>query len=196
MATPTLCPPRLIVGLGNPGNDYAATRHNIGFRFLDALAQKMKLVLQPQSRFNAKIASANGVWLMQPMTFMNASGQAVAALANFYKLAPAEILIIHDELDLQPGALRIKQGGSNGGHNGLKSIEQQLGSHDFWRIRLGVGHPRSLGLPNSVVDFVLHPARAEDETLSDHAMQEALNASPDWMAGNYAAAQRRLHSLP
>ncbi len=115
-------PPRLIVGLGNPGPEYATTRHNVGFWFVDHLADKLKATLAPQAKFFGKAARAGDTWLLEPTTFMNRSGQSVAALANFYKIDPAEILVIHDELDLPPGGIRLKQGGGNGGHNGLKDI--------------------------------------------------------------------------
>ena len=133
--------PRLIVGLGNPGADYADTRHNVGFWYVDRLAAQLKTALAPQAKFFGLAARAGEHWLLQPTTFMNRSGQAVAALANFYKISPAEILVIHDELDLPPGGIRLKQGGGNGGHNGLKDIQAKLGSADFWRLRLGIGHP-------------------------------------------------------
>ena len=155
-------PPRLIVGLGNPGQEYAATRHNVGFWFVDQLAEKLKTPLAPQAKFFGRAARSGELWLLQPTTFMNRSGQAVAALANFYKISPAEILVIHDELDLPPGGIRLKQGGGNGGHNGLKDIQARLGTPDFWRLRLGIGHPRTLNLAQQVVDFVLHPPRKEE----------------------------------
>ena len=121
-------PPRLIVGLGNPGQEYAATRHNVGFWFVDQLADKLKTSLSLQPKFFGKAARSGELWLLQPTTFMNRSGQAVAALANFYKIPAAEILVIHDELDLPPGGIRLKQGGGNGGHNGLKDIQAKLGT--------------------------------------------------------------------
>ena len=154
--------PRLIVGLGNPGPEYEATRHNVGFWFVDRLADTLKVSLAPQAKFYGKAARAGDLWLLQPSTFMNRSGQAVAALANFYKISPAEILVIHDELDLPPGGIRLKQGGGNGGHNGLKDIQAKLGTPDFWRLRLGIGHPRTLGLSQQVADFVLHQPRKEE----------------------------------
>ena len=131
-------PPRLIVGLGNPGPEYEATRHNVGFWFVDQLADRLKIALAPQAKFFGKAARTGETWLLQPATFMNRSGQAVAALANFYKIPPDEILVIHDELDLLPGQMKLKQGGSAAGHNGLKDIQAQLGTGDFWRLRLGI----------------------------------------------------------
>ena len=151
--------PRLIVGLGNPGPEYEATRHNVGFWFVDHLADKLKIVLAPQGKFHGKAGRDGELWLLQPTTFMNRSGQAVAALANFYKITPAEVLVIHDDLDLPPGGIRLKQGGGNGGHNGLKDIQARLGTPDFWRLRIGIGHPRTLGLSQQVADFVLQCIR-------------------------------------
>ena len=151
-------PIRLIVGLGNPGPEYERTRHNAGFRFLDALADKNGGTFRNEPKFKGEIARARiageEVWLLKPLTFMNSSGESVSAVANYYKIKPEEILVVHDEMDLLPGCMRIKQGGGNAGHNGLKSITQQLGTPNFWRLRLGIGHPRTLGLAQQVFDFV------------------------------------------
>ena len=185
--------PRLIVGLGNPGADYADTRHNVGFWYVDRLAAQLKTALAPQAKFFGLAARAGEHWLLQPTTFMNRSGQAVAALANFYKISPAEILVIHDELDLPPGGIRLKQGGGNGGHNGLKDIQAKLGSADFWRLRLGIGHPRTLNLAQQVVDFVLHPPRKEEMPDIEHALARCLLAWPKLAAGDFAGAQQQLH---
>ncbi|MDE2583925.1 MAG: aminoacyl-tRNA hydrolase [Betaproteobacteria bacterium] len=186
-------PPRLIVGLGNPGAEYEDTRHNAGFWFVDQLARDLKTHLAPQKNFFGLVAKAGDVWLLQPTTFMNRSGQAVAALARFYKIAPAEVLVVHDELDLLPGAIRLKQGGGNGGHNGLKDIQAQLGTPDFWRLRLGIGHPRSLNLKQEVVDFVLHRPRHEEQQEIDRAIERCLLAWPRIAAGDFAGAQQQLH---
>ncbi len=185
--------PRLIVGLGNPGAEYEDTRHNAGFWFVDRLARDLKVSLAPQSKFLGLVARAGEVWLLQPTTFMNRSGHAVAALARFYKIAPEEILVVHDELDLLPGAIRLKQGGGNGGHNGLKDIQAQLGTPNFWRLRLGIGHPRSLKLQQEVVDFVLHRPRAEEQQEIDAAIHRCLLAWPRLATGDFAAAQQQLH---
>ncbi len=185
--------PRLVVGLGNPGPEYEATRHNVGFWFVDRLAEQLRVSLAPQAKFFGKAARAGELWLLQPTTFMNRSGQAVAALANFYKISPAEILVIHDELDLPPGGIRLKQGGGNGGHNGLKDIQARLGTPDFWRLRLGIGHPRTLNLAQQVVDFVLHPPRKEEAPDIEHALQRSLLAWPRIAAGDYPGAQQQLH---
>lgn len=185
--------PRLVVGLGNPGPEYEATRHNVGFWFVDRLAESLRVSLAPQAKFFGKAARAGELWLLQPTTFMNRSGQAVAALANFYKISPAEILVVHDELDLPPGGIRLKQGGGNGGHNGLKDIQARLGTPDFWRLRLGIGHPRTLNLAQQVVDFVLHPPRKEEAPDIEHALQRSLLAWPRIAAGDYPGAQQQLH---
>ncbi|MEY4591977.1 MAG: peptidyl-tRNA hydrolase [Pseudomonadota bacterium] len=184
---------KLIVGLGNPGPDYENTRHNAGFWFVDRLAAALKTHWQAEGKFFGRIAKAGDRYLLAPTTFMNRSGQAVAAVARFYKIEPEEILVIHDELDLMPGEIRLKQGGGNGGHNGLKDIQAQLGTPDFWRLRLGIGHPRTLGLPHPVVDFVLHPPNKEDQELLDRALDRCLLAWPQLSAGDVAAAQRLLH---
>ena len=186
-------PPRLIVGLGNPGAEYEDTRHNAGFWFVDQLARDLKTHLAPQKNFFGLVAKAGEVWLLQPTTFMNRSGQSVAALARFYKIAPEEVLVVHDELDLLPGAIRLKQGGGNGGHNGLKDIQAQLGTPDFWRLRLGIGHPRSLNLKQEVVDFVLHRPRHEEQQEIDRAIERCLLAWPRIAAGDFAGAQQQLH---
>ena len=186
-------PPRLIVGLGNPGAQYEATRHNVGFWFVDQLARQLKASLAPQAKFFGRAARCGDAWLLQPTTFMNRSGQAVAALAHFYKIPAAEILVIHDELDLPPGGIRLKQGGGNGGHNGLKDIQARLGSPDFWRLRLGIGHPRSLNLAQEVVDFVLHPPRQEELPAIEQALDRCLLAWPKLADGDYPGAQQQLH---
>ena len=185
--------PRLVVGLGNPGPEYEATRHNVGFWFVDRLAESLRVSLAPQAKFFGRAARAGELWLLQPTTYMNRSGQAVAALANFYKISPVEILVVHDELDLPPGGIRLKQGGGNGGHNGLKDIQAKLGTPDFWRLRLGIGHPRTLNLAQQVVDFVLHPPRKEEAPDIEHALQRSLLAWPRIAAGDYPGAQQQLH---
>jgi peptidyl-tRNA hydrolase, PTH1 family len=191
MSTPA---PRLIVGLGNPGAEYAATRHNVGFWFVDQLASQLKAPLAIQPKFFGMAGRAGELWLLEPSTYMNRSGQAVAALANFYKITPAEILVVHDDLDLAPGALRLKQGGGNGGHNGLKDIQAKLATPDFWRLRIGIGHPRSLGLNQQVVDFVLHPPRKEEQPDIERGIERCLIAWPKLAAGDYAGAQQQLHA--
>lgn len=186
-------PLRLVVGLGNPGAEYAATRHNIGFWMVDQFADLLKVTLTPQSKFFGLAGRQDELWFLQPSTFMNRSGQAVSALARFYKINPEEILVIHDELDLLPGEIRLKQGGGHAGHNGLKDIAAQLGTPNFWRLRLGVGHPRTLGLNQGVADFVLHPPRLEEMPAIELALERCRKTWPKLAAGDFVAAQRDLH---
>ena len=182
--------PRLIVGLGNPGASYADHRHNLGFWFVDQLADELKITLTPQGKFHGSIGRYRELWLLEPSTYMNSSGRAVLALANFYKILPDEILIVHDDLDLQPGDIRLKHGGGHGGHNGLKDIQACLSTPDFWRLRLGIGHP---GERNEVINYVLKAPRKEEQALIDRALDRCLLAWPQIAAGDYAAAQRVLH---
>lgn len=153
---------RLIVGLGNPGPEYEQTRHNAGFWLLDQLP----VPLQRDKNFNAMVGktriAGQEVWLLQPQTFMNRSGQSVGAICRFYKITPDQVLVVHDELDMLPGVAKLKLGGSSGGHNGLKDITAALGTQDYWRLRLGIGHPRTLNLQQGVADFVLHRPRKEE----------------------------------
>ena len=183
--------PRLVVGLGNPGAEYEDNRHNLGFWFIDRLAQDLKIALAPQGKFFGHVGRLGDLWLLKPTTFMNRSGQAVVALARFYKIMPDEILVVHDELDLQPGVIRLKQGGGNGGHNGLKDIQAHLTTPDFWRLRLGIGHP---GERNEVVNYVLKAPRREEQELIDRAIDRCLLAWSKLGAGDYEAAQRQLHT--
>jgi len=166
---------RLIVGLGNPGREYEATRHNAGFWWVDSLAASKGATLSSEKKFHGLAArltfSGREVWLLEPQTFMNRSGQGVAALAHFYKIAPEEILVVHDELDLPPGTVRLKQGGGHGGHNGLKDIVTHLGTPNFWRLRLGIGHP---GNREEVVNYVLNPPRREEQEEIEAAMGKGL----------------------
>jgi PTH1 family peptidyl-tRNA hydrolase len=188
---------RLIVGLGNPGNEYAQTRHNAGFWLVDQLARGE---LRRETRFAALACKTSitkhEVWLLEPQTFMNRSGLSVAALANFYKITPESILVVHDELDLQPGVAKLKKGGSSGGHNGLKDIDRALGTRDYWRLRLGIGHPRTLGLQQPVVDFVLHRPRAEEQRLIDASLEKSLAAIPLVCDGRFEQAMLELHTEP
>ncbi len=186
---------RLIVGLGNPGRDYAHTRHNAGFWWVERCAQDLRIALKPEARYfgiAGRGNSASGeVFLLQPQTFMNASGKSVAALARFYKIEPAQILVVHDELDLAPGVARLKMGGGHGGHNGLKDIAAQLGGRDFWRLRLGIGHP---GEKNQVVNYVLNPPRTDELALIEDAISDGLRVLPDMLCGDFAAAMLKLHT--
>ncbi|HJV81608.1 aminoacyl-tRNA hydrolase [Noviherbaspirillum sp.] len=188
-------PIRLIVGLGNPGPEYEQTRHNAGFWLVDNLAGNL---LRREARFNALAAKTvvadQEVWLLEPQTYMNRSGQSVGALARFYKIIPDEILVVHDELDLPPGAAKIKKGGSSGGHNGLKDVTAALGTQDYWRLRIGIGHPRSMNLQQAVVDFVLHRPRKEEQTLINDAIEKSLDVIPLLCEGKFEAAMMKLHS--
>ena len=186
-------PPRLIVGLGNPGAEYSETRHNAGFWFCERLADQLGVRFSHESRFHALVANAReaGMWLLMPQTFMNRSGQSVGALARFYRIEPAEILVVHDELDIPPGQLRLKFGGGLGGHNGLKDITAHLGTQDFWRLRIGIGHP---GDRNQVVSFVLKPPRREEQELIDDAIGRALGEWPTIAKGDWNRAGTRINA--
>ena len=191
-------PLKLIVGLGNPGRDYEDTRHNAGFWFVDRLAREFGVSLRLDKAYQALTAKlvvqGQTVWLMQPQTFMNRSGVSVAGLATFYKIAPAEILVAHDELDFLPGVIKLKYGGSHAGHNGLKDIAARLGSLDFWRLRVGIGHPRSLNLQQEVADFVLHRASREQQALIDQALDKALLVQDKLLRGEFEQAMMSLHA--
>ncbi|MBI4939079.1 MAG: aminoacyl-tRNA hydrolase [Nitrosomonadales bacterium] len=186
---------KLIVGLGNPGRDYEDTRHNAGFQWADEFARAHQLAFRADGKFHGLTArgSLHGheIFLLKPQTFMNGSGRAVAALALFYKFAPQHMLVVHDELDLPPGTARLKLGGGHGGHNGLKDIIAHLGARDFWRLRIGIGHP---GERSEVSSYVLNPARREEQLLMDEAMQRALGVAPLIVDGKLEAAMLKLHS--
>jgi PTH1 family peptidyl-tRNA hydrolase len=185
---------RLLVGLGNPGTEYEATRHNAGFWWLDAAARKLGATLQPQRSYFGLAAKAGcGVWLLQPMTYMNLSGKAVAALARFYKIEPQQILVAHDELDLPPGQMKLKFGGGHAGHNGLRDIHAQLGSPDYWRLRLGIGHP---GVKAEVVDYVLRKPAPEQRELIEQTIIRSLDALEPLLAGEMERATMRIHGKP
>jgi PTH1 family peptidyl-tRNA hydrolase len=190
---------RLIVGLGNPGAEYEQTRHNAGFWLVDNLANSLPHCrLQRETKFQALAAKTRlggqDVWLLQPQTFMNLSGRAVGAIAKFFKISPQEVLVVHDELDLPPGSAKLKKGGSTGGHNGLKDIAAALGTQDFWRLRLGIGHPREQGLKTAVIDFVLHRPRAEEQKLIDDAITQSLSIIPLLCEGKFELAMKSLHT--
>lgn len=187
---------KLLVGLGNPGPQYADTRHNAGFWWLDAVARKLGAQLVPERRFSALAARVNvagsALWLLAPQTFMNLSGRAVAGLAHFYKIAPQEILVAHDELDLPPGQARLKLGGSHAGHNGLRDIHAQMGG-DYWRLRFGIGHP---GQRDAVVGWVLHTPPVDDRIAIEQAIDRSLAALPDLLAGRMERAMQVIHTKP
>ena len=188
---------QLFVGLGNPGPEYEATRHNAGFWWLEALAHQLGARLADDRTHRGRLARVAGphgpVWLLQPMTFMNRSGTSVAPLARFYKIDPARILVVHDELDLQPGQAKLKFGGSAAGHNGLKDIHAMLGTQDFWRLRLGIGHP---GEKAEVVNYVLKKPSADDRTAIDKASEQSLKAAGLLMQGEMDKALAAIHAQP
>lgn len=191
---------KLVVGLGNPGKKYAATRHNAGFWWIDALARSVGAECRHEARFHgevAKIPGATGdIWLLKPATYMNESGRAVGALADFFKIGVADILIVHDELDLAPGVIKLKFGGSASG-NGVRSVAARLGSRDFWRLRIGIGHPRELAVSEQeVVDYVLHAPRVEEQRAIDEALSRAHEVWPLIAAGDMQTAMLRLHTKP
>ncbi|WP_111641049.1 aminoacyl-tRNA hydrolase [Marinimicrobium alkaliphilum] len=189
-------PIELIVGLGNPGPDYDRTRHNAGADFVGELAHRMGASLTPEAKFHgltARIRIANrDVRLLIPTTFMNRSGQAIGAIAQFFKIAPEAILVAHDELDLPPGSARLKHGGGHGGHNGLRDTISALGNNrDFNRLRLGIGHP---GHASQVSGFVLKRAPAAEQQLIEEAIDRALDALPLAVSGDWANAMKTLHT--
>ena len=189
---------KLFVGLGNPGPEYERTRHNAGFWWIDELARRWNTTLRMERAYHGLVARVNKsdgpVWLLQPQTFMNLSGKSVAALARFYKIPPDDILVVHDELDLPPGVAKIKKGGSSGGHNGLKDITAALGTQDYWRLRIGIGHPRTMNLQQQVADFVLHRPRKEEQVLINEAIDKSLDVIPLLCEGKFEAAMMKLHS--
>ncbi|KLT72580.1 peptidyl-tRNA hydrolase [Neisseria arctica] len=186
---------KLIVGLGNPGKEYEQTRHNVGFWFVDELAWAWRATFKEEKKFFGEVARVSrpegDVWLLKPNTFMNRSGQAVAALAQFYKIKPSEIMVVHDELDIACGRIKFKLGGGNGGHNGLKDIQARLSTPDYYRLRLGIDHP---GDRNLVVGYVLNKPSAEDRQKIDDSIAKSLRGLPKIMAGEFEEAMRELHS--
>ena len=183
---------RLLVGLGNPGKEYERTRHNAGFWLVEKCAQGAGFALRKDPKFKALVGkNADGVWFLLPQSFMNLSGQPVQMLAGFFKIKPEEVLVVHDELDFEPGSARLKQGGGIAGHNGLKDISQRLASHDYWRLRLGVGKPPA-GTEGG--DYVLQKPSAEDRTAIDGAIDRAIAVLPQILAGDFQPAMNKLHT--
>ncbi|MFO1434035.1 MAG: aminoacyl-tRNA hydrolase [Candidatus Competibacteraceae bacterium] len=187
--------PALVVGLGNPGPQYARTRHNAGFQLVDALAQRHGGRFRLESKFRGEICrvgiAGRDLWLLKPLTFMNRSGQAVAQFVNFYRIAPSAMLVVHDDLDLPPGSIRLKSGGGHGGHNGLRDTIHQLGSNEFRRLRLGIGHP---GQSRDVVDYVLSVAPPAEQRLLEEAITDAVREFPLLVEAQWEKAMRILHS--
>lgn len=188
---------KLFVGLGNPGPEYEATRHNAGFWWIDALARDLGTRLVAERAYQGLVARVNAaggpVWLLEPMTYMNKSGVSVAALARFFKIEPKQILVVHDELDLLPGQVKLKFGGSAAGHNGLKDIHGMLGTQDFWRLRLGIGHP---GVKAEVVNYVLKKPSPDHRDAIDKAIEKSLEARGLLLAGAMDQALARIHAQP
>jgi len=191
---------RLIVGLGNVGAEYERTRHNAGFWFVDAIARKASVTFGNERKFHGEAARLRDrgreLWLLKPGTYMNRSGQAVVALALYYKILPTQILVAHDEVDLPPGVVKLKRGGGTAGHNGLRDIQARLTTPDFWRLRIGVGHPRTLALTQEVADFVLHPPSREHEQAIEGSIDRALEIVPQVVEGQFERAMMKLHAAP
>ncbi|HLO95895.1 MAG TPA: aminoacyl-tRNA hydrolase, partial [Burkholderiaceae bacterium] len=191
---------RLFVGLGNPGPEYEDTRHNAGFWWIDQLARRLGGSLQLDKSYYGMVARINNapgasgpIWLLQPLTYMNLSGKSVAALARFFKITPEEILAIHDELDLPPGEMKMKQGGGTGGHNGLKDMQAQLGSGNFWRLRLGIGHP---GHKGEVAAYVLRKPPIDERIGVEQCISKSLDAVELMLKGDMAKALTQIHAKP
>jgi PTH1 family peptidyl-tRNA hydrolase len=186
---------KLFVGLGNPGAEYEDTRHNAGFWWVDALSRELKAPLAMDRGYHGLMArtsvGGNTVWLLEPQTFMNLSGKSVSALARFFKIAPDEILVVHDELDVPPGEAKLKFGGSHAGHNGLRDIHAQLGTGDYWRLRLGVGHP---GVKSEVVNWVLKKPSADHRIAIVQTIDRTLKALPQLLSGDMTKATTLIHT--
>ncbi|WPB58134.1 aminoacyl-tRNA hydrolase [Xylophilus sp. GOD-11R] len=186
---------KLFVGLGNPGPEYEATRHNAGFWWIDGLARQLKVPMAVEKGYwglmGRTSVAGQSVWLLEPLTYMNASGRSVAALARFFKIAPEEILVAHDELDIAPGTVKLKKGGGHAGHNGLRDIHAQLGSADYWRLRLGVGHP---GVKSEVVNWVLKKPSPDDRIAIEQCLDRSLAAVPALLQGDMVEATKLIHT--
>lgn len=193
---------KLIVGLGNPGDEHREDRHNAGFWFVDALAKQLNVRFETEKRFHGKVAKAKwegeDLFLLKPNTYMNLSGQAVGALCRFHKITPDSVLVVQDELDLKPGTARLKLGGGTGGHNGLKDIQAHLGTPEYWRLRLGIGHPRDLaadgGRAMDVADYVLRRPLQVEQRQIDASIENSLQILDLFLKGDAQAAMLELHS--
>jgi len=192
---------KLIVGLGNPGEEHETDRHNAGFWFVDALARDLGALFETEKRFHGKVAKtkweSEDLLLLKPSTYMNLSGQAVGALCRFHKILPKDVLVIQDELDLKPGTARLKLGGGTGGHNGLKDIQAHLGTPDYWRLRLGIGHPRDIagtGRAMDVADYVLRRPQQTEQEQIEGSIRNGLAILPLFLKGDPQTAMLELHS--
>ena len=186
-----------MVGLGNPGAEYEGTRHNAGFWFIDEVARALKVQLMPERDYHGLVARVNrpagALWLLEPMTFMNLSGKSVSALARFFKIAPGEILVAHDELDIEPGQMKMKLGGGHAGHNGLRDIQAQLGEPGFWRLRLGIGHP---GVKAEVSAHVLRKPPAIERMAIESCIAQAMSSIDLLIDGPMDRAMAKIHAHP
>ena len=184
---------KLLVGLGNPGKKNEGTRHNAGFWLVERFAAETHTPMRKDNKFQALVGrhEASGAWLLLPQSFMNSSGKPVQMLASFFKIPPAEILVVHDELDFPPGTVKMKQGGGIAGHNGLRDVSGRLGSHDYWRLRIGIGHP---GDPHAVTNYVLERPDADNRAAIDAAIGRALEVLPQVLAGDLQGAMLKLHT--
>lgn len=189
-----MCGIRLIVGLGNPGDKYENTRHNAGFWLVDLIARQTNSTLSTDAKLFGvvgKLAPHSDKWLLKPTIFMNASGKAVAALANYYKILPEEILVVHDELDLPVGQAKLKLGGGHGGHNGLRDIHAALGTHNYWRLRIGIGHP---GEKSEVVNYVLKAPSKDEQSAIDDSIYQSSQVINEILSGAFDSAMLKLHT--
>ena len=186
---------KLIVGLGNPGTEYEATRHNVGFWWVDAIARDLKAHLQADRAYHGLVArikyEGETIWLLEPQTFMNVSGKSVAALARFFKIQPQEILVVHDELDLPPGEAKLKHGGGHAGHNGLRDIHAQLGTDQYWRLRIGIGHP---GVKSEVANWVLRKPAPDQREAIEACIERTSRALPHLIRGDMTRATQMVHT--
>jgi len=186
---------RLIAGLGNPGRKHERDRHNVGFWFVSRLAAQLGVEMRSQPKFHGLVGKSgtagSEVWFVMPQTYMNASGMAVGSLARFYKIQPDECLVVHDELDFPPGVAKLKRGGGVAGHNGLRDVAAQLGTQDYWRLRVGIGHP---GDKNAVADYVLSSPPAAERELIESALARCLEHSPLLLAGDMREAMLKIHT--
>jgi len=189
-------PIRLIVGLGNPGAEYAETRHNAGFWFADNLARRCGAGFRHESKFHGQVcrirASGGECWLLKPATFVNRSGRSVSSLANYYRITLRETLVVHDELDLEAGVARLKQGGGHGGHNGLRDIMSAMGGRDFWRLRIGISRPASAAAPQ-VANYVLGRPSRDEATAIESSISDAESVLQELLEGDFQKAMQRLH---